>query len=377
MDNRERVIATLTFQKPDRIPLEPGRGRKSTRETWRAQGLPAEVKDADIHEYAYWKAGGKFPWPRGGPGIRMVDRMIPEFEEKVIERKGTSQIVQDWKGNVCEIGSEFTLEHLRSAIDFVTRRWIKCPVETRADWADMKRRYNPDDPARFSADIPGLKWKLAGRDGFVSVSLSGPFWQLREWLGFERLCEMFLDGPDFVREMLAFWSDFGAKLLENTFRDAVPDMLHISEDMAYKGFPMISPAMSREFLLPVWRRWGDICRKAGVPLYAVDSDGYTADLISIWIDAGINVCDPMEVAAGIDLPALRKRFGRNMAFRGGVDKRAMAKGGDAIVTEILRLSPVIRDGGYIPGCDHGVPPDVSWPDFVRYTGLLAKETGWL
>ncbi len=66
-----------------------------------------------------------------------------------------------------------------------------------------------------------------------------------------------------------------------------------------------------------------------------------------------------------------------MAFRGGVDKRAMAKGGSAIEAEIARVAPIIRDGGYIPGCDHGVPPDVSWPNYVRYVGLLARETGWL
>ena len=66
-----------------------------------------------------------------------------------------------------------------------------------------------------------------------------------------------------------------------------------------------------------------------------------------------------------------------MAYRGGVDKRAIAKGGKVIEEEIRRIEPVIRSGGYIPGCDHGVPPDVSWPNFVHYTGLLAKVTGWL
>jgi hypothetical protein len=40
------------------------------------------------------------------------------------------------------------------------------------------------------------------------------------------------------------------------------------------------------------------------------------------------------------------------------------------------LRPVIDDGGYVPGCDHGVPSDVSWPNYVHYTGLLAKATGW-
>jgi uroporphyrinogen decarboxylase len=157
----------------------------------------------------------------------------------------------------------------------------------------------------------------------------------------------------------------------------VPDEIGLSEDMAYKSFSMISPAMARRFLFPAWRKWGDIVRGAGVGVYSMDSDGFVGELIPLWIEAGINCCDPMEVAAGNDLPALRRRFGRSTAFKGGVDKRAMARGGQAIEGEIARLEPVIRDGGYIPSCDHGVPPDVSWPDFVRYTGLLARATGWL
>jgi uroporphyrinogen decarboxylase len=135
--------------------------------------------------------------------------------------------------------------------------------------------------------------------------------------------------------------------------------------------------MAREFLLPVWRRWGERIRGAGVPVYAMDSDGFIGELIPLWIEAGINCCDPVEVAAGNDLPAFRRRFGRAMAYRGGVDKRAMARGGRVIEEEIARLCPVIEDGGYVPSCDHGVPPDVSWPDFVRYVGLLARATGWL
>jgi uroporphyrinogen decarboxylase len=109
----------------------------------------------------------------------------------------------------------------------------------------------------------------------------------------------------------------------------------------------------------------------------VDSDGYVEELIPIWIEAGINVCDPMEVAAGNNLAAFRRAFGRDMAFRGGVDKRAIARGGETISREIERVKPIIADGGYLPGCDHGVPADVSWPDFVRYAGLLARATGWL
>lgn len=375
MTDRERFLEVLRFGTVDRIPLTPGYGRISTRERWFREGLPPEVKD--IAEYAYRQAGGKLEWPSGGPEFGVNERMIPQFEGKVIEKRADSQIVQDWKGNICEIGLEFTPEYLNAGIDFVTRRWIKCPVENRADWAEMKKRYNPADPARLPADPAGQGDLMLRRGNPVVFHFSGPYWQLREWLGFELLSMMFYDDPDFVLEMIVFWQDYIGALMQNAFKYCVPDMVHISEDMAYKGYSMLSPAMCREFLLPVWQKWGEIIRANNIPLYAVDSDGFIGELIPLWIEAGVNACDPVEVAAGNDIVEFRKRFGRNMAYRGGVDKRAIAKGGQAIENEIRRIEPVIRDGGFIPGCDHGVPHDVSWPDYVNYVRLLSKVTGWL
>ncbi len=376
MNGRQRQLETLLFGKPDRIPLAPGGGRKSTREAWYSQGLPRDVQD--IAEFAYRQAGGKLEWEKGDQEYFWVnERMMPQFEEKVIERKADSQIVQDWKGNICEIGNEFTVEYLRNAIDFVTRRWIKCPVESRSDWEDMKRRYDPMEPSRLPENPAALGKRLKDRSSFAEFHFSGPFWQLREWCGFEQLCMMLHDDPDFAKEMISFWEEYVAKLLERALQSFVPDSVHISEDMAYKSFSMISPAMTREFLLPTWKRWGEIARKAGVPIYSMDSDGFIGELIPIWIEAGINVCDPIEVAAGNDIVAFRRQFGKNIAYRGGVDKRAMAKGGKVIEDEIRRIEPVIRSGGFIPSCDHGVPSDVSWDNFVYYTKLLAKATGWL
>jgi uroporphyrinogen decarboxylase len=155
------------------------------------------------------------------------------------------------------------------------------------------------------------------------------------------------------------------------------DRFFASEDMAYKGAAMISPEMVRRFCLPSWTGWGARVRAAGVPLYDIDSDGFIGELIAPWLEAGVNVCDPVEVAAHNDLAEFRRRFGRRMAYRGGIDKRAMAAGGAAMRAELRRVAPVVRDGGYIPGCDHGVPPDVSWPDFVDYGRELARLTGWL
>jgi uroporphyrinogen decarboxylase len=376
MNERDRCLQTLLFKKPDMVPLTPGCGRESTIAAWRKQGLPADQAN-QYNEYAYRLAGGKLPWPQGGTNFSVNFMMIPQFEEKTIEENENSIIVQDWKGNVCEIDKKYSVEYLRSGRDFVTRRWLKCPVENRKDWEDMKKRYNANDPARLPPKAEELGRRLRGRDWFVEPNIYGPFWQLREWVGFEGLCMLFYDAPALAADMIAFWQEYIAGVLRQTFKYCIPDSIHISEDMAYKNFSMISPEMARKFMLPTWKRWGEIIRGAGVPVYACDSDGYVGELIPLWIEAGINVCDPMEVAAGNDIAALRKQFGKNMAFRGGVDKRAMARGGRVIEAEIERLRPVIEDDGYIPGCDHGVPPDVSWPDYVNYVRLLAEATGWL
>jgi hypothetical protein len=178
--------------------------------------------------------------------------------------------------------------------------------------------------------------------------------------------------------MVEFWTEFIAGILERICAHYPLDRVLMSEDMAYKEHPMISPAMTRRFIGPAYDRWVSIVRGTGCRIVDVDSDGHVGELIPVWIDCGINVCCPMEVAAGNDIAAFRAKFGRAMAYTGGIDKRAIAKGGCAIEEELeRRIPPLFAEGGYIPGCDHGVPPDISWPRFVEYSRLLAGYCGWL
>lgn len=188
---------------------------------------------------------------------------------------------------------------------------------------------------------------------------------------------MLVQQPEFVKEMAEFWSTFVSKTMARVLESGVVDCIRISEDMAYKEKSMISPDMTREFLLPGWKRWGSEARQAGVPLFDIDSDGRIDELIPIWMEAGVNVCDPIEVAAGCDINDYRARFGHKMAYRQGIDKRCIAKGGKVIEDEIARVEPVVKDGGYIPGCDHGVPFDIPLKNFVYYSKLLAEMTGWV
>jgi uroporphyrinogen-III decarboxylase len=384
MTHRERFVETLLFGAPNRIPFEPGGGRESTRRAWHAQGLPEDRPYMDVIYENVNAERARRDLPPGDflPEMPVIDpgvsfRMIPTFEEKVIEHKDGHYIVQDWMGAITEISDEYDYTYIRDAIDFVTRKWHKFPVENREDWDNMKWRFDPKDPARFPADFEARCAQLRERDYPLTVHFNGPFWQLREFCGMEGLCLLMLNDPELVHDMARFWRDFCLETMKPILERVTPDMLHFSEDMCYKEHPMISPDMTREFCGPCYRAWIEEARAAGTKVLAVDSDGRIDLLIPVWLECGINCVDPLEVAAGNDINAMRAQFGRQVSFRGGIDKRAMAAGGDVLRAEMERIRPVVEDGGYIPGCDHGVPADVSWQNFQDYAMQLADMTGWL
>lgn len=376
MNARERFREALLFGQPDKVPFRPGGPRESTLRTWHEQGLPEGVP---WYDHLLEVLGIEKEPAQPQVSLDVSFKMIPWFEEKVLEHRDGHYLVQDWMGAITEISDEYDYTYIRQAKDFVTRKWHRFPVQNRADFEErMKWRYDPKAEGRFPADFAARCAALRERDYPLTVNFNGPFWQLREWVGMENLCLLMIDDPDFVLYMADFWGDFVCQTLEPILQSVEVDAIHLSEDMAYKAHSMISPAMVRKFLVPQYERWVDLARSYNCPIVDMDSDGDISVLIPIWIEVGINVCDPIEVAAGNDIVAYRQRFGKQMAYRGGIDKRAIAAGGEVMRTEVMRVvPPLLKDGGFIPSCDHGVPPDISWPNFVAYSRLLAQLTGWL
>jgi len=375
MNARQRFRETLLFGNPDKIPLQPGGPRESTLRAWRKQGLP---QDVNWRNYLFDLLGIEQEPQKPYIDLGVSFRMIPKFEEKVLEHKDGHYIVQDWMGAITEISDEYDYTYIRSPKDFVTRKWHKFPVENREDWEEIKWRYDVKSEGRFPKDLAERCRRLRDADYPITFKFNGSFWQLREWLGLENLCIMMIEQPEFIEEMISFWPDFVSGAMAPILKNVQVDAVMISEDMAYKGHSMISPVMVRRFLQSAYKRWSSEIKASGCPIFDMDSDGYLGELIPIWIESGINCCDPIEVAAGNDIVEYRRRFVKKMAYRGGIDKRALAKGGKTMEKEVMRVvPPLLEEGGFIPGCDHGVPPDISWPNFVEYTRLLAKLTGWL
>ena len=106
----------------------------------------------------------------------------------------------------------------------------------------------------------------------------------------------------------------------------------------------------------------------------LDSDGDIRLLIPTWLDLGINVMHPMEAASGMDVRDARKRYGNQVSFLGGIDKRALALDRAAIDAEVI---PKVRSmletgGGFVVEVDHGIPPDISFDNYCYFRDLVRK-----
>ena len=137
---------------------------------------------------------------------------------------------------------------------------------------------------------------------------------------------------------------------------------------------LISPQHWDEFMGPNYLRMRKFADEHGIPLLSVDTDGNPETIVPSMVKAGVNYLWPLEVAAGCDVNALQDRF-PTLGMMGGIDKRALALGPDAIDKELERIRPAIERGRYAPALDHGVPDDVSWPNYRHFAESLKKMIG--
>ncbi len=123
----------------------------------------------------------------------------------------------------------------------------------------------------------------------------------------------------------------------------------------------------RRIMVPRWRKFTDFLRSHGVPVILVDCDGNLDEFLPLAVEGGINGVLPFEVAAGNDIWAARRRYGKELILFGGIDKRALAEGPAAIDAELDRVAkPLPRQRGYFPILDHYAPPDISLENSLHY-----------
>jgi len=304
------------------------------------------------------------------PGVVAHDHSFllnPPFTPQVLEEDETSVVVRDSAG---------ISERLLKGKAFNMPAWLDHPVKDRRSWAQVKARLDPDTPGRYPADWEAYAAAINALDCPVSMEVGGFFGYLNMWVGTEDLMYLFYDDPDLVEDMMETVLQLEMAMVKRVTRDIRLDWVWYWEDMAYKSGPMISPKMVRTFMLPRYERLNKVIRDAGCDVLYLDCDGNVDELVPIWLDAGINLFWPLEIAAGTDPLALRRKYGKEIILAGGLDKRELMKDKASLRHEVLTKVRALADTGpYFPSPDHLVPIDMPFENFCVYIELLREIRG--
>jgi len=356
MTERQRFHEWAKFGSPDRVPYWEMGYWPQTVERWEDEGMPP-----DVHLHAF------FGFDRR-EGVPINAGMVPGFRDKTLEETDRHIIRQRGDGVITRALKTGESHGVRMSMD----QHIRFPVEDRDSWREFKKRFNPKSPCRYPLFWEECKDRVKDRDYPLCIHGGSMFGWPRNWMGFERASMMLYDDPGLMHEIMDYLADFMIELITPALQEIGDiDFGVFWEDMAYKTASIISPKHAREFMLPRYKRITEVMHKYGVKTISLDSDGYVDELIPIWLEAGINLIYPLEVASGEDPVALRKKYGKELLIWGGIDKRALAKDKAAVREEVLSKAPfLIEQGGWLPGIDHAVPPDVPFENYVYYREVV-------
>ena len=253
------------------------------------------------------------------------------------------------------------------------------PLTSRANFEELRRRLDPDDPKRLPGDWPARVAAWRTREHVLELQLHRGFFLsmgVHEWRTFEPVVYLLHDDPCLVHDILDLYGDFGARLAERILREVDVDCAIFSEPIGGNDGPLLSPRTYEEFVLASYRPILDAARRRGVETLVYVTYANARALMPSVVRTGFNCLWACEVnAAAMDYLALRRRFGRGLRLIGGIDLDTLLQDKATIRREMERvIPPLLAQGGYVPLADGRVRANVPFDHYRHYRQLLEELT---
>ncbi|MCC7445847.1 MAG: hypothetical protein IT324_00450 [Anaerolineae bacterium] len=360
MNAYDRIRAIVAHQEPDRIGLWDAYW-EDTLINWHSQGLTESVSPTDFFDM-------DFALLFMDASLRLPDKLIEDTPEYSIREDKHGFVAKQWKNRSGALG------------------YLRHSIRDENDWRQLRHRLTVDygETARigpesyFTPFIVYPTWDALCRQyqamrasgKYILLHVYGPIEATWRRAGFEETLMNLIQEPAWMAEMMEAHIDLVIGTLEKarTF-GIVPDGVFMVDDRGMNTGPLFSPKVHKRLISPLDRRLADYLHAQGITLF-IHSDGDIRPLIPMLIDSGIDVLQPMEAKAGLDVRLLKREYGNDLCFMGNIDATIM--GGDpAILEDEIRtkITAARANGGYIYHSDHSVPPTVTWD---RYQWIMAR-----
>ena len=97
-------------------------------------------------------------------------------------------------------------------------------------------------------------------------------------------------------------------------------------------------------------------------------------LVEDFIECELDVLQPLQARAGMDVRELKPRYGDQLTFWGNIDVTKLITNDLDIIEEEVASKLTVAKGsrGYMYHSDHSVPPQVSWETYQALIRFLDK-----
>lgn len=350
---REHYLDYMTFRNPSRPMLVELFGPLvGLPEEWRRQGAAEDEIELSAFGFNFVRRYQ----------LEVNTGLLGSDQETVLEE------TEEYKITLDSLGRRMKLIKSTATLPLP----LDYPVRTMDEWLKIKERYQYSED-RFS---PGWEENLqqARADrALIVASIPGGFDEPRQLLGEENLCYAYYEQPELIHDILETIGETACRVLERVTRVIPIDQLSVHEDMAGKSGCLVGPSQIEEFIAPYYRKVWDLLSERGARIFRQDSDGNMNSVIEAFLQAGITEMYPMEPAAGMDIVALREKYGTRLAMSGGIDKHVLRESKEAIRAELeYKLQASMRTGGMVFGLDHRIPNGTPLENY-RYYIKTARE----
>ncbi len=140
----------------------------------------------------------------------------------------------------------------------------------------------------------------------------------------------------------------------STYGDGV-DIVYMADDYCSQQGPFFSPDDFKTFVVPYLKRYVSLVHKYNKK-FLLHVCGAVRPLLPMIIDCGVDMLEPIQTrAAGMEPEVLKRDFGKDITFYGGMDLQQTLRLGsvDDVKNEAKHLIEILgKDGGYVFGPGH-------------------------
>ena len=349
MTSRQRVRMVLSHQEADRVPIQDSVWAPTVAR-WHREGLPTDQSPDGHFGYEF---------AHQGPDVSL------QFPEEVIERRDNWSITRNSLGVVSRAFTDH--ESIPQMLEFT--------INSPEQWGEHKHRLAWNDTRVDWGAALAANRALRQEGRFVCYFAHIGYDWLQRIIGAETMLVAMAHDRGWVRDMMDTLMDLVLRgFQEMIARGFEFDGAFVANDMGYRNGTFFSPAVFRECEFAPQKRMYDTFREHDLPVI-LHSCGNVREFVPLLIEAGLTCLNPLESKAGMDVVELKRQFGDQLCFMGGIDVRAMADPDpSAIEREIARKIPVARvAGGYIYHSDHSVPDNVGFARYCRVMELVREH----